>query len=80
MKRSAARAEGGRIGIAGVRGRTGVPDIADWYMQGKIEIKPVTHTWPSKTSTRSSNFGLKRPSRGLLLTARFDQNSKALGG
>ncbi|GLQ20824.1 S-(hydroxymethyl)glutathione dehydrogenase/class III alcohol dehydrogenase [Algimonas porphyrae] len=31
--------------FGGVKGRTGVPKIVDWYMNGKIEIDPmITHT------------------------------------
>lgn len=31
--------------FGGACGRTDVPDIVDWYMQGKIEIDPmITHT------------------------------------
>jgi S-(hydroxymethyl)glutathione dehydrogenase/alcohol dehydrogenase len=31
--------------FGGARGRTDVPRIVDWYMQGKIEIDPmITHT------------------------------------
>ena len=33
--------------FGGVRGRTDVPKIVDWYMEGKIEIDPmITHTMP----------------------------------
>ena len=33
--------------FGGVRGRTEVPQIVDWYMDGKIEIDPmITHTMP----------------------------------
>ncbi|MBW8320548.1 MAG: zinc-binding dehydrogenase, partial [Rhizobium sp.] len=33
--------------IGGARGRTDVPKIVDWYMQGKILIDPmITHTMP----------------------------------
>jgi S-(hydroxymethyl)glutathione dehydrogenase/alcohol dehydrogenase len=33
--------------LGGARGRTDVPKIVDWYMQGKIEIDPmITHTMP----------------------------------
>src|SRR6266567_1141992 len=33
--------------FGGVRGRTGVPKIVDWYMNGKIQIDPmITHTMP----------------------------------
>ncbi len=35
--------------FGGARGRTDVPRIVDWYMQGKIEIDPmITHTLPLK--------------------------------
>ena len=43
------RAEARRAGRAGLefRGRTDVPKIVDWYMDGKIEIDPmITHTMP----------------------------------
>ena len=31
----------------GARGRTDVPRIVDWYMEGKIQIDPlITHTMP----------------------------------
>ena len=31
--------------VGGARGRTDVPKIGDWYMEGKIEIDPmITHT------------------------------------
>ncbi|MCF3932547.1 S-(hydroxymethyl)glutathione dehydrogenase/class III alcohol dehydrogenase [Acuticoccus sp. M5D2P5] len=33
--------------FGGARGRTDVPKIVDWYMQGKIDIDPmITHTMP----------------------------------
>jgi S-(hydroxymethyl)glutathione dehydrogenase/alcohol dehydrogenase len=33
--------------FGGARGRSDVPKIVDWYMQGKIEIDPmITHTLP----------------------------------
>ncbi len=33
--------------FGGARGRTDVPKIVDWYMQGLIEIDPmITHTMP----------------------------------
>jgi len=33
--------------FGGARGRTDVPRIVDWYMQGRIEIDPlITHTLP----------------------------------
>ena len=37
--------EGSAFG--GARGRTAVPKIVDWYMDGKIAIDPmITHTMP----------------------------------
>ncbi|NNH33741.1 S-(hydroxymethyl)glutathione dehydrogenase, partial [Rhizobium sp. SEMIA 4085] len=33
--------------FGGARGRTDVPKIVDWYMQGKIQIDPmITQTMP----------------------------------
>jgi len=33
--------------FGGARGRTDVPRIVDWYMEGKIDIDPmITHTMP----------------------------------
>jgi S-(hydroxymethyl)glutathione dehydrogenase/alcohol dehydrogenase len=33
--------------VGGARGRTDVPRIVEWYMEGKIEIDPmITHTMP----------------------------------
>ena len=33
--------------FGGARGRTDVPKIVDWYMDGKIEIDPmITHVMP----------------------------------
>jgi S-(hydroxymethyl)glutathione dehydrogenase/alcohol dehydrogenase len=33
--------------FGGARGRTDVPKIVDWYMDGKIEIDPmITHVLP----------------------------------
>jgi S-(hydroxymethyl)glutathione dehydrogenase/alcohol dehydrogenase len=35
--------------FGGARGRTDVPKIVDWYMDGKIEIDPmITHKMPLK--------------------------------
>jgi S-(hydroxymethyl)glutathione dehydrogenase/alcohol dehydrogenase len=35
--------------FGGARGRTDVPKIVDWYMQGKINIDDlITHTLPLK--------------------------------
>jgi S-(hydroxymethyl)glutathione dehydrogenase/alcohol dehydrogenase len=40
--------------FGGVRGRTDVPKIVDWYMSGKIEIDPmITHTMPLEDINRA---------------------------
>ncbi|MFW5655206.1 MAG: zinc-binding dehydrogenase, partial [Roseicyclus sp.] len=39
--------------FGGARGRTDVPKIVDWYMEGKIEIDPmITHTMPLEDINR----------------------------
>ena len=41
--------------FGGARGRTDVPKIVDWYMEGKINIDDlITHTLPLDASTRAS--------------------------
>ncbi len=41
--------------FGGARGRTDVPKIVDWYMDGKIDIDSlITHKLPSSASTRAS--------------------------
>ena len=41
--------------FGGARGRTDVPKIVDWYMQGKIEIDPmITHTLPLEEINKGS--------------------------
>ncbi len=40
--------------FGGARGRTDVPRIVDWYMDGKIEIDPlITHTMPLEDINRA---------------------------
>jgi S-(hydroxymethyl)glutathione dehydrogenase/alcohol dehydrogenase len=40
--------------FGGARGRTDVPKIVDWYMQGKIQIDPmITHTMPLDAINRA---------------------------
>src|SRR5690606_4124655 len=40
--------------FGGVRGRTGLPELVDWYMEGKIEIDSlVTHTMPLEDINRA---------------------------
>jgi hypothetical protein len=46
--------------FGGARGRTDVPKIVDWYMDGKIEIDPmITHT----LSARRHQQGLRPDAR-----------------
>src|SRR5271168_3231980 len=41
--------------FGGARGRTDVPKIVDWYMNGKIEIDPmITHTMPLADINKAS--------------------------
>ncbi|PZD73790.1 S-(hydroxymethyl)glutathione dehydrogenase [Acaryochloris thomasi RCC1774] len=43
--------------FGGAKGRTDVPKIVDWYMDGKIEIDPlVTHTLPLKKINDAFNL------------------------
>jgi S-(hydroxymethyl)glutathione dehydrogenase / alcohol dehydrogenase len=43
--------------FGGARGRTDVPKIVDWYMNGKIEIDPmITHTMPLEDINRGFNL------------------------
>ncbi|MEH2609510.1 Zn-dependent alcohol dehydrogenase [Bradyrhizobium sp. AZCC 1693] len=38
--------------FGGAKGRTDVPKIVDWYMQGKIRIDPmITHVMPPRRSS-----------------------------
>jgi S-(hydroxymethyl)glutathione dehydrogenase/alcohol dehydrogenase len=47
--------------FGGARGRTDVPRIVDWYMQGKIEIDPlITHVMPLE----EINHGFELMERG----------------
>jgi S-(hydroxymethyl)glutathione dehydrogenase/alcohol dehydrogenase len=40
--------------FGGARGRTDVPKIVDWYMEGRIEIDPlITHTMPLEEINRA---------------------------
>ena len=43
--------------FGGARGRTDVPKIVDWYMDGKIQIDPlITHTMPLKEINNAFNM------------------------
>ena len=69
--------------FGGARGRTDVPKIVDWYMDGKIEIDPmITHVMPLDGHQRGLRPDARRqehPQRGGVLIAwRFFR--KARGG
>ncbi|MDP9125838.1 MAG: S-(hydroxymethyl)glutathione dehydrogenase/class III alcohol dehydrogenase [Pseudomonadota bacterium] len=50
--------------FGGARGRTDVPKIVDWYMQGKIEIDPmITHTLPLSDINKA--FGLMHAGKSI---------------
>jgi len=50
--------------FGGARGRTDVPKIVDWYMEGKIEIDPlITHTLPFERI--NEGFDLMREGRSI---------------
>ena len=60
--------------FGGARGRTDVPKIVDWYMEGKIEIDPmITHTMPLPDINKGFDLmhdGQEHQERGRLLTVR----------
>jgi S-(hydroxymethyl)glutathione dehydrogenase/alcohol dehydrogenase len=50
--------------FGGARGRTDVPKIVDWYMEGKIEIDPmITHTVP--LADINKGFSLMREGKSI---------------
>ncbi len=50
--------------FGGARGRTDVPKIVDWYMDGKISIDPlITHTLP--LSETNHGFGLMHEGKSI---------------
>jgi S-(hydroxymethyl)glutathione dehydrogenase / alcohol dehydrogenase len=55
--------------FGGARGRTDVPKIVDWYMEGKIEIDPmITHTMPLQDINRGFELMRKGESvRGVVV-------------
>ncbi len=55
--------------FGGARGRTDVPKIVDWYMEGKIEIDPmITHTMPLEDINKGFDLMHKGESiRGVVL-------------
>ena len=58
--------------FGGARGRTDVPKIVDWYMEGKIQIDPmITHTLPLEDINKGFDLmhaGQVDPKRRGLLT------------
>ena len=61
--------------FGGARGRTDVPKIVDWYMDGKIEIDPmITHVLPLERINEA--FDLmhegRHPQRGDILIGSGD--------
>ena len=58
--------------FGGARGRTDVPKIVDWYMEGKIDIDDlITHTMPLERHQRGLRPDARRgvdPQRGGVLT------------
>jgi S-(hydroxymethyl)glutathione dehydrogenase/alcohol dehydrogenase len=58
--------------FGGARGRTDVPKIVDWYMDGKIDIDPmITHTMPLDDINKGFDLmheGRVHPLRRALLT------------
>ena len=56
--------------FGGARGRTDVPKIVDWYMQGKIEIDPmITHVMP--LSEINNAFDLMKRGKSIRSVVRF---------
>ena len=50
--------------FGGARGRTDVPNIVDWYMDGKIQIDPmITHTLPLNDINKA--FALMREGKSI---------------
>jgi S-(hydroxymethyl)glutathione dehydrogenase/alcohol dehydrogenase len=60
--------------FGGARGRTDVPKIVDWYMQGKIQIDPmITHVMPLADINKAFDLmhkGRVDPQRGDVLADR----------
>src|ERR1700680_671581 len=71
--------------FGGARGRTDVPKIVDWYMQGKIEIDPmITHVMPLAEINKAFELMKRGESiRGVVTSrppdSRENQNSSGQG-
>ncbi len=58
--------------FGGAKGRTDVPKIVDWYMDGKIEIDPlVTHTMP--LAQINDAFALMHEGKSIRSVVTFDE-------
>jgi S-(hydroxymethyl)glutathione dehydrogenase/alcohol dehydrogenase len=56
--------------FGGARGRTDVPKIVDWYMEGKIQIDPmITHQMPLKDINKA--FDLMHEGKSIRSVVRF---------
>jgi S-(hydroxymethyl)glutathione dehydrogenase/alcohol dehydrogenase len=56
--------------FGGARGRTDVPKIVDWYMDGKISIDPlITHTLPLEDINKG--FELMHQGEAIRAVVRF---------
>jgi S-(hydroxymethyl)glutathione dehydrogenase/alcohol dehydrogenase len=56
--------------FGGARGRTDVPKIVDWYMDGKIEIDPmITHTMPLEDINKG--FDLMHAGKSIRAVVKF---------
>ena len=63
--------------FGGARGRTDVPKIVDWYMEGKIQIDPmITHTMPLP----DINKGFDLMNEGRLRGGFFGLGAPPIGG
>ena len=71
--------------FGGARGRTDVPKIVDWYMQGKIEIDPmISHVMPRAEINKAFELMKRGESiRGVVTSrppdSRENQNSSGQG-
>ena len=63
--------------FGGAKGRTDVPKIVDWYMNGKIEIDPmITHTLSLEEINKGFDFDAfrrKHQKRGSILVGNSTQ-------
>ena len=56
--------------FGGAKGRTEVPKIVDWYMDGKIDIdSPITHTMPLEDINQA--FDLMHADESIRSVVRF---------